>query len=170
MQQRSAKQQRMFVEKAKAAVHEEEEHLGPSGPSSSARQPYQDQELELEEQRPSQSQQQQTQAQIEAVPDSEIEYQEQLIAEREGEIRGIEAGIHELNDIFRDLGTIVHEQQSMLGMHIGSCFAFMANEGVQTISNRMSTTSPPIPNARQMSLRQPTGIRGTEADGCAIFS
>lgn len=57
----------------------------------------------------------QQQAQVEAVPDSEVEFQEQLIEEREGEIREIESGIHELNEIFRDLGTIVHEQQSMLG-------------------------------------------------------
>lgn len=48
------------------------------------------------------------------IPDSELEYQEQLIAEREGEIREIESGVLELNEIFRDLGTIVTEQQSML--------------------------------------------------------
>lgn len=57
----------------------------------------------------------QDQTYADVVPDSEVEYQEQLIEEREGEIRQIESGIHELNDIFRDLGTIVHEQQSMLG-------------------------------------------------------
>jgi t-SNARE complex subunit (syntaxin) len=68
--------------------------------------------VELEEQRP----QLQAQAQVEALADSEVEYHEQLIEERETEIRGIETGIHELNEIFRDLGTIVHEQQSMLGM------------------------------------------------------
>lgn len=47
--------------------------------------------------------------------DNEIEYNESLIAEREGEIREIEQGINELNEIFRDLGTLVTEQQSMLG-------------------------------------------------------
>jgi hypothetical protein len=49
------------------------------------------------------------------VPESELAFQEALIEERETEIREIESGIHELNEIFRDLGTIVHEQQSMLG-------------------------------------------------------
>ncbi|CAI2182337.1 7668_t:CDS:2 [Funneliformis geosporum] len=48
------------------------------------------------------------------VLDNEIEYNESLIAEREGEIREIEQGINELNEIFRDLGTLVTEQQSML--------------------------------------------------------
>ena len=35
--------------------------------------------------------------------------------EREAEIREIETGIHELSEIFRDLGTLVHEQGGMLG-------------------------------------------------------
>nr|CAG8491227.1 8508_t:CDS:2 [Entrophospora candida] len=48
------------------------------------------------------------------VLDNEIEYNESLIAEREGEIREVEQGINELNEIFRDLGTLVTEQQSML--------------------------------------------------------
>lgn len=45
----------------------------------------------------------------------ELEFQETLIAEREAEIREIETGIHELNDIFRDLGTIVSEQGGLIG-------------------------------------------------------
>lgn len=117
MQQKSAKQQRTHVKAAVSELAEsQQQHQSSTQP---IRQPYQDHEVELEEQRPAQSQQQQgqqqLQTQVEAVPDSEVEYQEQLIEEREHEIRGIEAGIHELNDIFRDLGTIVHEQQSMLG-------------------------------------------------------
>ena len=55
--------------------------------------------------------------QTDLVPDSELEYQEQLIQEREGEIEEIERGVLELNEIFRDLGTIVTEQQSMLGKY-----------------------------------------------------
>jgi syntaxin 7 len=42
-------------------------------------------------------------------------YQESLIQEREQEIREIENGIHELSEIFRDLGTLVHQQGGMLG-------------------------------------------------------
>jgi t-SNARE complex subunit (syntaxin) len=45
----------------------------------------------------------------------ELAYQESLIHEREAEIREIETGIHELSEIFRDLGTLVHEQGGMLG-------------------------------------------------------
>ncbi|KAI9483661.1 MAG: t-SNARE [Benjaminiella poitrasii] len=49
--------------------------------------------------------------QIEAL-DNEIEYNETLIAEREGEIRDIEQGMTELNEVFRDLGMLVNEQES----------------------------------------------------------
>jgi hypothetical protein len=45
----------------------------------------------------------------------ELAYQESLIQEREAEIREIETGIHELHEIFRDLGTLVNQQGSMLG-------------------------------------------------------
>lgn len=48
------------------------------------------------------------------MPDSEVEFQEQLIQEREGEIAEIEQGITELNQIFRDLATIVTDQGSMI--------------------------------------------------------
>ena len=43
-------------------------------------------------------------------------HQESLIQEREDEIREIESGIHELSEIFRDLGTLVTEQGGMLGL------------------------------------------------------
>lgn len=45
----------------------------------------------------------------------ELAYQESLIQEREAEIREIETGIHELSEIFRDLGTLVTQQGSMIG-------------------------------------------------------
>ncbi|KAF9909273.1 hypothetical protein EC991_008910 [Linnemannia zychae] len=48
------------------------------------------------------------------VVDNELEYNESMIVQREEEIREIESGISELNEIFRDLGTMVHEQGSML--------------------------------------------------------
>jgi syntaxin 7 len=50
--------------------------------------------------------------------DNEIEYNEALITEREGEIQEIEQGITELNEIFRDLGTLVNEQESGIRMYI----------------------------------------------------
>ncbi|KAF9338389.1 hypothetical protein BG006_003557 [Podila minutissima] len=48
------------------------------------------------------------------VVDNELEYNESMIVQREDEIRDIEQGITELNEIFRDLGAMVHEQGSML--------------------------------------------------------
>uniref|UniRef100_A0A0K3CGS8 FGENESH: predicted gene_9.106 protein n=1 Tax=Rhodotorula toruloides TaxID=5286 RepID=A0A0K3CGS8_RHOTO len=54
---------------------------------------------------------QETQQQI---SDADADFQEQLIQEREGEIAQIEQGITELNQIFKDLGQIVGEQQSMI--------------------------------------------------------
>jgi hypothetical protein len=50
--------------------------------------------------------------------DNEIEYNEALITEREGEIQEIEQGITELNEIFRDLGTLVNEQETGIRMYI----------------------------------------------------
>ena len=46
---------------------------------------------------------------------ADLTFQESLIQEREHEIYEIETGIHELNEIFRDLGTLVVEQGGMLG-------------------------------------------------------
>lgn len=56
---------------------------------------------------------QQQQQQI-SMMEPDLAYNETLIAEREDEIRDIEHGIQELNEIFRDLGTMVTEQQSTL--------------------------------------------------------
>ena len=38
-----------------------------------------------------------------------------MIQEREAEIREIETGIHEISQIFRDLGTLVQEQGGLIG-------------------------------------------------------
>ena len=108
-QRHSAEKQRQYVERAKASLPDAAE--SGSAPALTPRAET-EQLLELED-RPAAAQQQ-AQAQEELVPDSELEFQETLIEEREGDIREIEAGILELNEIFRDLGTIVHEQQSML--------------------------------------------------------
>ncbi|KAK4053374.1 SNAP receptor [Microbotryomycetes sp. JL201] len=110
-QKRSAERQRLFVERAKATIH--------TDPSSSSANDtlFRDEQganaVELAETSPLQQQQQQ-QALVHGVPDSEVEFQEQLIQERENEIEQIEQGITELNQIFKDLGQIVGEQQSMI--------------------------------------------------------
>jgi t-SNARE complex subunit (syntaxin) len=100
----SIEKQRQNVERARAAIDNNESPFDQSNgaPATSAMGGGQQQQL-------------QTQRQSDLIPDSELEYQEQVIQEREGEIREIEAGVVELNEIFRDLGTIVTEQQSMLG-------------------------------------------------------
>jgi t-SNARE complex subunit (syntaxin) len=57
--------------------------------------------------------------------DNEIEYNEALITEREGEIQEIEHGITELNEIFRDLGTLVNEQESGIRTLLYICRSWM---------------------------------------------
>jgi t-SNARE complex subunit (syntaxin) len=59
--------------------------------------------------------QQQQQQGIQILDNAEVEFNEQLIEEREQAIQGIEQGITELNEIFKDLATIVVEQGSLLG-------------------------------------------------------
>ncbi|KAJ3300611.1 SNAP receptor [Borealophlyctis nickersoniae] len=51
--------------------------------------------------------------QIQAL-DNEIDYNESLITEREEDLKDIERSILEVNEIFRDLGTLVHEQGHLL--------------------------------------------------------
>jgi hypothetical protein len=45
---------------------------------------------------------------------SEVDFQENLIIEREGEIRQIEQSVGELNELFRDVAHLVHDQGEML--------------------------------------------------------
>lgn len=93
-QQVSAERQRTVVEGVKLAVEEEQPDLEQGAAAT-----------------PSQRQAQILQSQLSP---HELAYQESLIQEREQDIREIESGIHELSQIFRDLGTLVHEQGGML--------------------------------------------------------
>lgn len=43
--------------------------------------------------------------------DNQIEFNQVLIQEREEDLQGIESSVAQVNEIFRDLGTLVHEQQ-----------------------------------------------------------
>jgi len=105
-QRLALEKQRDSVRRAQSAIdggtHEYEDSQAVSGGRG---QPRQDQ----------QQQQQQEQQRIHLLDDSEISFTEQLIEEREAEIQGIEQGILELNEIFRDLGTIVTEQGAKIG-------------------------------------------------------
>ena len=74
----------------------------------------------LEESQPGQSpsgdRQQQTQLleEPQLAQQEEVDFQENLIIEREGEIRQIEQSVGELNELFRDVAHIVREQGDVL--------------------------------------------------------
>ncbi|GAA5853613.1 hypothetical protein JCM9279_005074 [Rhodotorula babjevae] len=91
---RSAERQRLFVERQRATVEAADAVPLPNDAGESG------QLLELQPQ--------------DQLADADLDFQEQLIQEREGEIEQIEQGITELNQIFKDLGQIVGEQQSMI--------------------------------------------------------
>jgi syntaxin 7 len=48
--------------------------------------------------------------------EDDIEFNQALIEEREDNIRAIEAEIVEINEMFRDLGTLVHEQGEQIDL------------------------------------------------------
>jgi hypothetical protein len=90
--------QKVFVKDKKAAIEEERAEFedSPDGRGQRVKRPRQVGGLQV-------------------LDNSEIEFNERLIEEREKEIQGIEQSILELNEIFRDLGTMVTEQGLLLG-------------------------------------------------------
>ncbi|KAH9059925.1 t-SNARE [Lactarius vividus] len=92
-QQVSMEKQRTVVKSVKLAVEEDQETLSQHAEAA-----------------PEQLQAQVMQSQLSP---HELAYQESH-QEREAEIREIETGIHELSEIFRGLGTLVHGQGGML--------------------------------------------------------
>ncbi|KAI7894528.1 t-SNARE [Mucor mucedo] len=88
----------------------------------------------------------QRQAQLETL-DSEIEYNELLISEREGEIQNIEQGITELNEIFRDMGMLVNEQESGIQSIYGNVLNIAQN-------TRQAADELVIANRHQKSARR----------------
>jgi len=58
--------------------------------------------------------QQQEQEQLRLANQEEVDFQENLIVERESEIRNIEQSVGELNELFRDVAHMVHEQGAQL--------------------------------------------------------
>ncbi|EDO01502.1 hypothetical protein SS1G_03977 [Sclerotinia sclerotiorum 1980 UF-70] len=58
--------------------------------------------------------QQQSQEQLRLASQDEVDFQDSLIVEREAEIRNIEQGVTELNELFRDVAHIVNEQGETL--------------------------------------------------------
>ncbi|KAF8319689.1 t-SNARE [Clavulina sp. PMI_390] len=95
----SAERQRTVVETAKRVIDDETSGPDETDGAGSSHQPL------LQEQ---------AQVQQQTLSPADLAFQETLIQEREAEIREIETGIHELNEIFRDIGTMVIEQGGML--------------------------------------------------------
>lgn len=97
----SAERQRTVVENTKRVIDEDATaaHAADAEEAGSSQQ----QLLQEQQQVPQQT-----------LSPADLAFQETLIQERESEIREIETGIHELNEIFRDLGTLVIEQGAML--------------------------------------------------------
>ncbi|KAK3216420.1 hypothetical protein GRF29_8g3262615 [Pseudopithomyces chartarum] len=92
--------QRQAIEKEKAS-------------NSAARAALQDASSPSEE-RTEFEQQQQQQEQLRLANQDDVDFQEQLIIERESEIRNIEQSVGELNELFRDVAHMVHEQGAQL--------------------------------------------------------
>lgn len=57
-----------------------------------------------------------SQEQLNLASQDEVDFQDSLIVEREGEIRQIEQSVGELNELFRDVATMVREQGENLDM------------------------------------------------------
>ena len=95
VQRRALEKQRASAVAARTAL-DDTEHPGADAEA------HQQQQQQLEEQQPSLANQQ------------EVDFQESLIIERENEIRNIEQSVGELNELFRDVAHIVHEQGGQL--------------------------------------------------------
>ncbi|KAK9473090.1 t-SNARE [Dipodascopsis tothii] len=121
VQRLSAEKQRQVVVAAKTHAPGTTDLLSP--PSDSG---FGQQQMLLQEQL--QAPQQLQEQQYDVVSQQEIDFQNSLIAEREIEIQGIEQGISELNEIFRDLGTMVTEQ----GVLIDNIESNITNVAVNT--------------------------------------
>lgn len=114
----SVERQKQFVDRVKSSNAASPSHVrilsqedeSESHELSETRPQFQQlQQAQLQQQQMKQQQQEPEEAE-ETIPNYELDYHDALIEEREHEIREIEVGIHELNQIFRDLGTIVQEQ------------------------------------------------------------
>lgn len=96
--------QRTALEKQRASATAARTALDEGSSTSAPGQPGQQQ----------QQQQQQEQEQLRLADQSEVDFQESLIVERESEIRNIEQSVGELNELFRDVAHMVHEQGQSL--------------------------------------------------------
>lgn len=99
LQRQALEKQRASASAARTALQQE----GPTSPSASGG-----------GQQQQQQQQQLQQQEARLANQSEVDFQETLIIEREAEIRNIEQSVGELNELFRDVAHMVHEQGTTL--------------------------------------------------------
>ena len=100
--------QRMALDKQRASASAARSALQSTGNQPP---PYSDDpDSSSQQQQGDQQQQQQQQDQVRLADQSEVDFQESLIVERESEIRAIETSVGELNELFRDVALMVHTQ------------------------------------------------------------
>ena len=99
LQRQALEKQRASATAAKAALDQDG---GATSPSATTDQGRQTQQEQLQAQQPRLANQ------------DEVDFQESLIVERESEIRNIEQSVGELNELFRDVAHMVHEQGGQL--------------------------------------------------------
>ncbi len=98
--------QRTALEKQRASANQARTAIDSNDTSSLPRytdDPQQQQQLQRQEQE-----------QLHLASQDEVDFQESLIVEREAEIRNIETSVGELNELFRDVAHIVHEQGTQI--------------------------------------------------------
>jgi len=100
LQRHALEKQRASATAARSALDQEGEAGSASAQSSAGGQQQQQQQLQQQEPR--------------LAEQSEVDFQETLIIERESEIRNIEQSVGELNELFRDVAHMVHEQGQTL--------------------------------------------------------
>ena len=101
--------QRLALEKQRSSANAARSGVDPASAGADA--PYSDNDGGEQQQQQQQSQEQES---LRLASQDEVDFQESLIVERESEIRNIEQSVGELNELFRDVAHIVHEQGGQL--------------------------------------------------------
>lgn len=100
----------------------------------------------------------QTQAQLQEqqprlADQNEVDFQENLIIERESEIRNIEQSVGELNELFRDVAHMVHEQGGSLDV----------------ISDNVTSTRDDVQNADQQLRTAARHQKSARGKACCLL-
>nr|POE85476.1 syntaxin-22 [Quercus suber] len=84
---------------------------------------------------------------------SEVDFQENMIIERESEIRNIEQSVGELNELFRDVAHMVHEQ----------------GQSLDTIGGHVTTTRDDLQNADQQLKTASRHQKSARGKACCLL-